>query len=316
MKHVCRMIAPTPALLAATATLLAAAPAAASLSAGLSPLLTGSGDGSSGRGSSTCRGIGCNSNGSSQSSSTVPGSGTPAAGVSPDADGDEGNEGDEGRFATSLFDFTAPSTSSSGCSAQSNAKGMSDFQSAHASAISSVFAEFCQPGFGGSVVIAAGAAHVAGEAIAASLAATQAQCVSSGDAFACANASATAEAWADATVTGHAEAVAIAIEDCECLAGAGGLSVGSASLYLSLMAETFAAAEVMACSEGDSSAFASAYASCSAATYATVWTEVRPGLLRCAVVLRWLPGPSPCCRCSCGDSLAVVTQPRRPTPPN
>eukprot|EP00892_Ulva_mutabilis_P010053 jgi/Ulvmu1/741/UM010_0114.1 len=269
----CRMTASTTAMIALVAALLVGSPAGASLSDTLDSLRSGSG--SQGTGVSTCSGIGCNSSGSSQTSVTVPGSGTPTAGVPSDNDGNEGNEGnegDEGRFPVSLADFTPPTASSASCAVQSNSQGRTEFESAHASAVSRVFAEFCSPTFSGGFALAAGVAHASGEAIASALAATQAECTSAGDAFACATASATAEAWARATVTGHAEAVAIAADQCDCLAGASSISVGSASLYINLMADAFASAEVIACSSGDGTSFASAYASCSAASYATVWT--------------------------------------------
>ena len=159
------------------------------------------------------------------------------------------------------------------CTSQASAATFSAFNSAHASVVSRVFTEFCRPDFDGRVARVVLAAEDSAVAFASALAASQAACVSEGNAFGCSSASATAEAWAMATAEAHATAVAASAEECECLTDAQALSVGTSSTFIELIADAFARTEVSACSEGDSSSFAAAYSSCSAVAYATVWTK-------------------------------------------
>ena len=156
---------------------------------------------------------------------------------------------------------------------QANALTFSRFSNAHAVAVVNVFTEFCRPDFDGRVALAAQAAFDSGVAFAAAITASQAACVSAGNAFGCASASATAEAWAMATAEAHATAVAASAEECDRLASAQALSVGTASTFIELIADAFARSDVTACSEGDAASFAAAYSSCSASAYATVWTK-------------------------------------------
>ena len=188
-------------------------------------------------------------------------------------EGDEGEEGNEGNEGGNVNSSTGSTLSTITCQSQASARLFMQISNAHATAMAEVFTEFCRDDFDGRVAGAASAAFDAGFAIAAALAESQAACVSSGNTFGCASASATAEAWAMATAEAHATAVAASAEECDCLASAQALSVGSASTFIELIADAFARAEVEACVEGDTSSFAVAYATCSATAYATVWTK-------------------------------------------
>jgi len=167
-------------------------------------------------------------------------------------------------------------TSSVVCTSSASSAAFADMSDAHVSAITQVFAEFCRPDFDGRIVFAAQTLADSGFAIAEAIAKAQTSCVSQGNAVGCASASASAQAWAEATAEAHAMAVVTSAERCDCLAGAAALSVSSVSTFIELVVEAFAVAEANACVQGDDSASASAYANCSAASYAAVFATVRP----------------------------------------
>eukprot|EP00892_Ulva_mutabilis_P004374 jgi/Ulvmu1/2308/UM013_0156.1 len=105
--------------------------------------------------------------------------------------------------------------------------------------------------------------------------ATQAASVSAGGDFGCTSTTILAEAWAEAFIDCHAAAVAAAAERCECLrsfAGSHPLSVRTPGTFLTLIADSFALAEVVVCTGADAEVSAAAYADCAASAYATVGT--------------------------------------------
>lgn len=166
--------------------------------------------------------------------------------------------------------------SSVSCTATSRAGSFDDMSDAHVDAVADVFTEFCRTDFDGRIDTAAQILTDSGFAIAQAIAQSETTCVSQGNAVGCASASASAMAWAEATAEAHSMAVARSAERCDCLVGAGSLSLSSASSFIDLVVEAFALAEAQACVRGNDVASASAYANCSAAGYATVFATVRP----------------------------------------
>lgn len=68
--------------------------------------------------------------------------------------------------------------------------------------------------------------------------------------YACISASASAFAWAESTVAAHAEAVASAVNACGCMTEAVAQSIGSADVYLKLVAEASSTATADVCIQG------------------------------------------------------------------
>eukprot|EP00892_Ulva_mutabilis_P011697 jgi/Ulvmu1/88/UM001_0091.1 len=164
--------------------------------------------------------------------------------------------------------------SSVSCISQATSTSTAAMTDAHASVIAAIFAGFCHstdPGLTAATVVVE--AFDEAVAFAEASAASQAFCMSTGNAFGCASATASAEAWASASAAAHATAVAAAADDCDCVSSVSMQAVAAASTFLALSAEAFASAEALACSSGDSESYAAAYMSCTAASTAVVWTK-------------------------------------------
>lgn len=166
--------------------------------------------------------------------------------------------------------------SSAACHSSSDAYSSTVEAVGHADAMEASIAWMCTPHFSGSISHPLDVAFTAGVAIANAVAYSQADCVSSGNAFGCASASAHARAWAWGHFEFHVNATTRAIKLCPCLASNRGASerLASASTFVELMSEAFARAEVVACVAGKDSAWAAAYANCAALAYAQLWTKV------------------------------------------
>ena len=193
-------------------------------------------------------------------------------------EGNEGDEGDEGNEGSGFESITGLTGSDVTCTSQASASSFADASDANAIAQVDIALGLCADGAkafsdaGGTLVTTATNDALA---LATAFAGAQASCVSAGNSFGCSSATATAEAWAEASAEAHATAVAKAARDCDaCDVDAAALSVGRADVFIELIADVFARAEVTACSEGDGEAVAVAFTNCVAEAYATVFAKV------------------------------------------
>ena len=188
---------------------------------------------------------------------------------------DDGNEGGEGSFVNT-GSGTVKSTSS--CTASSTGQSFSFAESAHVSAVASAFATACQPGYSGALDdLKDKYTTQAAVAVAQAVADASVECTSSGNAFGCAKAESSAGAWASATAEANAHAISEAFGGCStCHGTAVEVSAAAenlASSFLSLSADVFARAEVVACVRGDQAASAQAFSNCFAEAYAQVFAR-------------------------------------------
>eukprot|EP00892_Ulva_mutabilis_P009309 jgi/Ulvmu1/6750/UM030_0085.1 len=194
----------------------------------------------------------------------------PPADADDGANGDEGNEGDEGDEGGFFRTSTSSSMSSVECISVGSSYAFQDMTDAHTTATVDMLLELCRQDTTPELRAVELAAEGAGQVVARAVADAQAACISEGNTFGCSSASATASAWAEAAAEAHATAVARGQGTCACLANAGALSIGQAAEFVGLVADAFARAEVTACSSGDQTSFAIAYATCAAEAYARI----------------------------------------------
>lgn len=169
-------------------------------------------------------------------------------------------------------------SSSATCSSYASAHAYEEGIDAHKEFTKYAIQEFCKPDWDGKIKHVHDSAEAYAGAVAKAVTATQADCVTEGNAFGCASATATAAAWAEAKAEAHAYAVASAYDTCQkrypdCKINTAALSVAQASTFIEMTVDVFSRSEVYACSEGDSSAWATAYSKCAAVAYAKIWTE-------------------------------------------
>ena len=194
-------------------------------------------------------------------------------------DGTDSNEGNEGVAGQQL---PLPNDSAGlSCFASVTNPFFSDMTTAHLATVAGVFSEFCRPDFDGRIAPALQVAEDSGFVIAERLVLSQALCEAHRSAFDCDSAIFIAQAWAEATAEAHSTAVAASVEDCECLADAAALSVGTTKAFLNLFAQVIAQTEVIACDEVEPEPLSVAFAFCSARTYAAVFTQVRTASIAC-----------------------------------